>query len=1331
MMSSKFFKFIFSALLALIFAACAGPENKAPVPASASPNDKSEVPPLENPLSPGNLPPPASDGSSGTHHSLVANSNLFFQRKEMWDGFSESLKAKVWDNYSHSGEMMGPGPGGFGYYNTLFGRVSPVKQLPPIQSRTYRVVNGQQTGMYRMEMRISDGGIAYCPSFICIDSPADKLNTVFDSVIVAGRIRMDQAALMGPSDPVIMISVFKQTGEAVATDIPISGNEINTSLVMPPLGDGTGALPTAVEIGSFSKVVPLAGPGKFTIVITAFQNLESGVTQQPIMVEVYRQDNPSIELLSLNPPPTGNQFPPEAAHRHDAVHSGDEVSMMSVQTKIKVNALSQEAVQNNVGIIFQNYDLGGQLRYVSSGEKGFSKVSTQDESPVKLADLPLFEGYNKFKVTAHNQQLDDFYRGMGLNPPPPSQVEFTLINHLPQVKIKLLSPADASRVEPSGNGTVQVSFCITDLPALPGRPTSPANTCIQNWNGETPSVSFNNFQYGSATSQVSYDASSGIYSFNAKPLLGSNIIQMNVTNKNFLPPVLITDSNDPNKTTETVSNIGTLSASFIYGKLDKLFENGKLKESDNFLSRGISLEINKKLVSDSIKKMLEKYLNQDSFKQSMGDLFKKNDSSPPVVCTKTSELSIDHGDSSIEFLPEGFNIGNIVINQLEPKNDNRLYLDVSIQGFHGEANIRGLNLPVKVTYGGQDISFIPLSVWIKELRAKIALKMNKENGLIKMSIEKQSSGENAVSLTGDGPLNNYVHVNSSRNPAAAGLESFDAQSGAISQQFKSGFESTILCGVEAGLNHKDNGLPKWDVDLQKLVSYNNLNPFRVPLEFEMMNKLVGLDIAYDILRGNIQFSNRGIQVSNIPVRITPSPRILNHFVDLFNGSIAEKDQNAEEKKLLSTPDKNTLGSLSVPLQIPELASSLPATDEKKNFSLSLSEDALNQALFAATLAGMLDLDIDSNFYTNNEISFISKATPTAGGMFDVPIDVNQNGVDDDRNLPVLLRLRMNPASPPALHFLNKDEVNDLAQKVKTAGDKDLNKKLHYFRLSLSNFEMSFYRLTPIPRELGGYKTFCALATDHTQTEPDASRQLRAQVPDLVLSNGAEVQNFACAQSVSSSFEKMAASCPEGYESFEVPVKNGPIISAKENVNDAPIVRFNTNVVLYGVMQGIYQETLASDAYHVDPNIVGNNKLVPNPNPPLTTFLRVKFANIAPAQAFVTLNSTENNTPFSDVDLSHYILSVLVNESLVSDCKTFNEIQIPLPSRFPKKEAGASSLLASLKSFGVDYLNLGEKKEDIPALLFNDGSDSNQPLSNPLYLDIQAHLGICFLGEECK
>lgn len=1297
-------------------AACAGEENKSLVPNDHTTNNGSSSK-QENPLSPGNLPPPGAESLENIS-SLTSNSSLFFQRKELWDSFSEELRNKVWENYSHSSQMTGAGPGGQGYYNTLFGRVSPVKSLSPTKSVSvhalvYKSKSGKKTTYYSIKMKSGNS----CDAFLCVDSPQEGANTVVDSIQVSGAINMSEAGLFSPSDPVIMVSVFRETGDYVSNDVPIYGSDIQVTTV-------PGATPEdpSIEWGTFQKSVPLLGAGTYSLTVTALSNNGDSVNAVSIHRTVIRQDIPKVELINLTPSrglgTTGN-LNQNPNNRYAPVNNGDTVSMNYVDVNVRL--LSQGTT--NVGIKFENLDETGLVRYVSAG--GEFRLSDQEPKlPLKTAILPLFQGYNKIRVSTYNSVMDY----LNLSPSEASGFEVSLTNALPQVNIKMISPQDGSVVEASQAGeSLSIQFCLTDLFSIPGNPNSKGpGECITNWQGEAPVVVFNNFEYkGAHKNFVTYNASSGIYTLSVKPSLGGNNIQVSISNTALIPNPL-PRLEDPQDNSLAPVILGKTSASFVYGKVNKLFENGVLKESDNFLARGLSLEINKSLISSDVKKILTKYLNQDSFKQSLREIFAKKDSGSPVVCTETGALSISDGDTTIDFLPEGFEIGNIVVNQIEPKSDGRLHLDVSIQGFHGEANLRGFNAPVQVQIGGKDANFVPLSIWVKELRAKIALRLGKENALMKVMIERQSAGEKAVTLVGEGPMGNVAHVNSQRNPLAAGLESYDAQTGLLSKSFGESLESTILCGVEAGLNHKENGLPRWDADLLKLVSYNNLNPFRIPMEFEMLNKLLGIDLAYNILRGDIQLSARGITIRNVPMRASPSPRILN---------------------ALPADIKNALvGSLSMPSQTPELAAPLPETDENKNLSLSLSEDIINQALFAATMAGMLDLDIDPNFYSNNQLSFFNKATPTVRDMFGQALDFNQNGINDDSDLPVLMKMRPKRLNPPTIHFLTAQEVVDLKTKMDSINStgaseknsdntaKTLNLNGKYFRISLSNLDLAFYRVLPVGVENGGTKAFCFLKDPVYETEADYNQ--RPLLPDF---QGSAENKRVCRQFITYDYEiALTDSCKEGFEKVIVPVKNGQIISAIPGSDEeVPMIRFKGDIILHGVIQGISRETLAKHKYVYNPDSSTEaEKLKLQENPQASNFVRIRFLSkeMGPAAPFANFALVEAHTTLTDItkDFSNQLTKTLVPFALGEDCQNLNELNISIPDKLPaEKSAQPVGLEKTLQDFGIDTLDLGLNTQHLPELKVGSDEIGGPYDSTNLYMNLKMNLGLCYLGESCQ
>ncbi|HEX5032978.1 MAG TPA: hypothetical protein VFW62_00735, partial [bacterium] len=335
-------------------------------------------------------------------------------------------------------------------------------------------------------------------------------------------------------------------------------------------------------------------------------------------------------------------------------------------------------------------------------------------------------------------------------------------------------------------------------------------------------------------------------------------------------------------------------------------------------------------------------------------------------------------------------------------------------------------------------------------------------------------------VVGDGELGNYVSVDPSRNPHAAGAQFLDEQQGLIKRQFQTSLESTFLCGIEEGQNHPLTGaLGKGVVDLTKLTGYN-ANVFRLPFNFELLGKAVGLDIAYDILRGDIRFDSEGIHILNAPLRFNPGPTQLT--------------------KLASDYAEGILGAVSRFFVAGELEPSQNNTTDKHQAAIGLGEDALNQLLAAAVLSGLVDLDVDANFYTNNKITPAKSLAPMGGSASRLApeIDVNLDGRTDadDGLVPLLLRVRADKRVAPMLTFLSAAEVaamsQDVIERQGPVGTPEPEEPMatdaaegppvpqapvidpngRYFKLALPNLELAVYRTAAIPESEGGVKTYC-------------------------------------------------------------------------------------------------------------------------------------------------------------------------------------------------------------------------------------------------------------------
>lgn len=1299
----------FLGFILLILAAC-GSEHQS-IPEQTQNTSTTNSSSSENPLAPGNLPPPTLEASSGESSEQVGTQ--FFQRKEIWDTFSDPLKQKVSDHYLHAQTLIGEGSGGRGYYNTLFGRVSPrfnSNSGSEVHSQSIQGPDGKKL-MY--EVFALTSSCSHPSTFLCVNRPGDRDASVVDSVVVEGSINLSDTALFSSNDPVILISVFKNGSETVG-EFPLQQRDMGIQTQR--VGEGEEA--RDIQVATFSRTVPLNGSGEYTLVVTAFQNMENSVEPVAEARTVSRQTAPQIHLVDIMPPESGNLYPENQAQRRAAIRPEATVSVPYVNVRVKLS----EANYQNVGVIYENYsvDTNGQntLRYRASGKftenvelPGEGGIST---ATVNQAKVTLFAGLNRIKIIAHNKRLNE----LGFAPVNPSIIEFNLTNIIPNPSIKLISPQAGSIVQGSRAGeNVEIRFCMTDLPNLPGRQiTTQPGQCVAQWPQnptEKPRVKFNGVPVADAQVTRSMD---GTYIARVKPYVGNNLFSIDVTHS-------------------TYGAASTLKGAFGFGKVNKLYENGDLVEGQ-FLKKALSIDISSRLIRDDVKKALLKLLNSEDFKSSLASFFKNDDTGPRTACTETfyndnpshSELSVDSGDTSIEFIEEGFSAGDFEIHQMESTGNNRITLDVALKGLHGEANLRGLRLPVRVEIGGRDASFIPLSISISELRIKIGIKFQKNReGVQVLEIERLAPQIPAVEIIGNDSFGKYLHVNSTRNPLMAALEQFEQQTGAFSMQFRKGVESSILCGVENKLNHNTIGLGKWISDLEKITAYNNQNPFRIPLEFDLLNKLVGVDIAYDVLRAeSIRIDSTGLHMQDVPLRITPSPRVLLGLPDALRNSL--------------------IGSISDPVEANEIPLYRNLLNEVHTFGLKLSEAALNQALFAANLAGMLDLDIDPNFYSNNDIIPIAKAASTVGTLLSADVDLNQNGVQDDANLPILLRLATSKTLAPYIHFLTPTETAELAQKINAGlgNGYSFNSNLKYFIFTLPEAELSFYRVMPIPAEQGGEKSYCFLKQDLSESSISSRfRDYQASNPGVEnLVNGmvngqASGENGVCAPIVSSKFEKPAGmqSCPnvesEGfqleYEEVSLPVRNGPIISAvpvAEGEKEKPILKLKGSISFYGVFQGVFRETKLQDRFRISLN--GNTPVfedLSRTGQSITpsNFMRIKVLKLNPAKAILDLRIAENYTNLSLEDVQGSLQNI-INEAF-NNCANFNEIQIPILDRFPNASTSSDAgLMANLRDFGIRYLDIGDSEQERPVVQIDENRDA---------LELGLHLGLCFEGENCN
>ncbi len=1269
--SLKICAFVF---LLLNLVACGSEKNSV----SQSATNESTV---QNPLSPGNLPPP-----NATAQNISGNEGVsFFERKKTWDSFSPQLKEKIISSYSKKDDKQGLA------YDTLFGKVI-VENKPEV------VVLEEQGELHSQIFADTaalpaDGPCSTGATFMCISTPHDRDGVVTDVLNVNGAFKMNDLAYFGQNDPIAMISVFKQVRNSPlqrAGEYPLLLSDLNVSThTSAPAMGGTGT-PASVDVGAFQKVVPLNGPGVYQVIISAWMNTEREAALVTQRYTIYRQSIPLFFVI--NGVTNGVKIYP--ADRHATPRCDKDHPITLSATPVSVNAgdvcieaeLREEGTPN-VGVVVENYSRDANnnlvLNYSGSGavETG---TNSSNNHPVVTTLVPLNAGFNHFRVKVQNSML------MGTISSD-AQREFDLMGALRPYSVKMISTAMGGKIieTQNENNSIPLQFCIT----------ADGSSCVTDWpDSSKPVVVLNSI----AVNPESIAKNSvGHYSTTLNLALGTNTlnIQVPTANGHYVPEYKNT---------------------FGVGKVNKLYDNGQLKETDNFLKRGLSLNLSNELIRNDLKKILANFLNTADFKSSMASAFKSDDTSPRTACTETfyndhpgqTELTVDSGDTSIEFLEEGFRVGDFVINRISSSSNNRLELDVVLKGLHGEANLRGLRLPVQVSVGGRDASFIPISVSISELRIKIAVKFQKNSqGVQELQIERLSNDIPAVEIIGDDAFGKYLHVNSNRNPLVASLEQFEQQSGAFSMQFRKGVESSILCGVETKLNHQTIGLAKWFSDLPKIVSYNNQNPFRAAMQFSMLGKQVGLDIAYDVLHADaITMNAQGIHINNIPLRFNPGP------VSLAN--VPSEIKNA------------LVGSLSRPDLNPEPSAAAPDLDEHHSLGLAISEDALNQALFAASFAGLLDIDVDPNFFTNNGIPFIKQVTPTTQDLVfnandRVFLDLNQNGVNDDANLPILMRLRTDKTLAPQIHFLSQAEIDEMAVQVNKKNNTDsteaanrisLNTTLKYFKFTIPNLEISVYQVQPYPASLDGYQTVCSVKKGKEQKSETLDNIM---IAPIIRKGGEAFDSYghACKQTLSVDYvTTLNARCPsDNYESFTTPSKNGAIISAIPGMPNVPLLKYQASITLYGVLQGVFREQRLQDKWTIQQRPNQEAAFTAVANPPYTNFARIRFLSTQPYTPEFLLKVLENHTPIPNetLVLGEKIGNIL-SFAVSHECDLFNEVRIPLPDKFVDDPAVQGDFMESLKPFGIASFDLGDQSSEFPVI---------SPDASGLYLDLSAHLGV--------
>ncbi len=1277
-MKFSFSKKIFLAILLISLAACSSADKTNESPTAENTSASTTQSAAQNPVEVSSLPPPALRSNEE-----LTDGAAFFQRKETWDSFSPRLKESILKSYSKPSTKQGT------TYETLFGKVV-IEEKPEVEKYEKITMLGLEDSsdlITRSFAITADDPCATGASFLCISMPSSEASgVVVDAFRIQGAVKMGELASFSATDPVVMVSVFKQDGAGLfqrSGDFPVLLSDLVPFHYQPARAAGATEDPAPIQIGPFNKIVPLSGSGVYQILIISWKDTGDEVQPEARRFTVYRQSVPTFDTNGVKVYPATRGADPvcDLAHPISINVSGGTVNTPD----ICVEATLANQGTPNVGVIVENYrrDAMGQL-VLNYGGSGDLQTSTQASSsrPVITTLVPVNTGVNYFKVKVRNSMLADSPLPEGAL----KEFELTYNQSAHRLNFSPTSVVDGKVIETTNASTpISLEFCIAQG----------GGACLTTWPpAAKPEVSVNGIKL--ATARITQNAG-GYFVASFRPLVGMNTFNISVPANGTI-------------------SIPEYKAAFAFGKVNKLYERGQLKETDNFLKRGLSLAIGANVIRNDVKSILSTFLNSDDLKASLRTFLVNADTGSRVVCNETfyndnpgsTEQAVDAGDTSIEFLEEGFNVGSFDVQRFETSADNRLIVELVLRGLHGEANLRGLRTPGRVVIGGRDASFIPLTLSISELRLKLAVKFEKNaSGVQELKIERLNNEIAPVEIIGDDAFGKYLHVNSRRNPLVASLEQYEQQTGVFSMQFRKGIEANILCGTEAKLNHQVVGLGQWLSDVLKIVSYNNQDPFRAAFQFDMLGKQVGVDIAYDFLRSHtIAFNEHGIQITNMPLRVTPGPVSLTSVPEAIRNSL--------------------IGSISAPDLSSEPSPAAIQTTDTMNLSLKLSEEVINQALFAASFAGLLDINIDPNFFTNNGIGFIGAFTPVVTKMIGVPsgkfFDLNQNGVNDDDNLPLRLSLKTNKQLAPYIRFLSQEEVNDLANGFEESINQGaaagtprttLNRDLKYFRFELPDLEISVFQVQPVSAENGGYKTFCSpSAPQRTNTDPTS-----VVVPPIYRL-GAEpsdsTQGHACTQNLAVDYAPNGA-CAGGYTAFSTPVRNGDAISAVPGVENVPLVKYKATLSFYGVLQGVYREAVIGDKVTValQPNAPATFTDVPTA--PLSNFIRMRVLTKGATAPKFDMKVVENHLPVSGEDL---VVSNKFNQvvavALGTDCQQFNEITVPLPDRFVDDPAVEGDFMEKMAQFGIASIDLGDEPMQLP----NVATDSSG-----LYLDLTAHLGI--------
>ncbi len=1285
-------------LLALISLSACGSGKDDEVEVQANPSSPSSPADIQ-PNIHENVPPPGSQDAKNTEDAGVGPNTAenFFNGKETYDEFSDPLKERIYQTYQVD-PSQSLGGNGHGYYNTLLGRTAPILYVKPgaPKARTEKSADGSTVQYRVMALESAEAGCDPTSTFLCLDSPETGFETVHPGVDVIGKIDLNQLAVFGPNDPVIVVSVFNNSGGGASAEIPIMPGDVQAT--------------TDPNIGKFSAAVGLTGAGKFTIVVSAFRVINEGAGNElaSIMVNGTRIEAPEIEFVNAVPSPINKLA--EAGHETDPVENNAVIASDFLNVKVRLLTAGGAGIQVKFDDSNENDELQSSVVALPS-EEGAEVFFT--------GVVPLHQGVNKIKVTARSPALDQL---LGDAAPEPSVVTFTVFNADGGPRIKLIKPEKDGVVAQSAESgqMVDLQFCYTFVPSkvtgsTGGGATLPSinDTCKTGQLGFTPDVYLNGTKIV-GNDKVIYDATQGIFTVKLEPRFGINIYEINSVDQ-------IRPSNEQTKSASYVA--GALA----YGEPMKLIDNGQIASANTMTHRGLNLDIDKNLIETQVKELLLKFLNRPQTSDLVLSIFKKTATTPGYVCHELEQQVVSGGDTSIEFLEDTFSLGSIEISEIRPASDGMLHVSARINGMHGQADLRAVD-GREVTYYGQDVGFLPLKIDIARLDVNLGVTFAKkhdqdlnQDGVLdakddRLVLDIRKIPSKAImSVIGDGELGNYVSVDTSRNPHAAGAQFLDEQQGLIKRQFQTSLEGTFVCGIEEGQNHPLTGaLGKATLDIEKLTSYNQ-NFLRLPFSFNLFGKSVALDIAYNLLRAEaIRIDSDGIHIINAPLRFNPGPSALTKLAsDFSDGIVAAVSRWAASGEPEPTTNNTT---------------------ENHQVAIGLGEDVFSQIFSAASLAGLIDLDVDANFYSTNKITPNKSLAPMGGNDSRLAndIDANLDGRKDDldKQVPLLLRVRSDKRVSPMLTFLTQEEVQLMAQTVvqkpapgatpqpsptpdttpgRGPGENSIvDPNGRYFRLILPNLELAVYRTAPVPESMGGVKSYCEKVVPTTYNPTLEAKGLCKVGPES--KTLVPIENLAPGEE-----------CPPA-SLVKIPAKNGNIVSYQdvtvENAdNPKPLYRIKVNLMAHGEIKGFKRVAAAAD-------------FLTNPNPPEKTKIQLRLVPNTLSETnpiFISsIQVLENNTGKSDATLADDWNTTLTG-ALASPCERFNEIMIPIPEEFAGKADAEGNPTPLLPDFGIDSLDIGKVDPNDPATL------SRIPAvfidDSRLYLDILAYVGLNFTETE--